>query len=304
MTACVFPGREPASVVESDSPRSPRLGVPGRFLKSYPLGALGAAAILILIILGLTAPLVAPYDINEFAGEPGQPPALDHLFGTDKLGRDILSRVLYGARISLVVGFAAIALGGVAGTAIGLVSGYKPGVIDGIVQRFIDVMVAFPKLVLLLIVVRLLGPSMTTVVLAIAFGLLPSIVRVVRSAALSERSSLYVEAARASGAADLRILCRHLLPNIAPVVVVVATSLLGQAILAEAALSFLGLGIAPPNPSWGADVSQARLSFPLNTWSAFFPGAAITVSVLGFTLLGDALRDALDPKLRAARTSA
>jgi peptide/nickel transport system permease protein len=173
--------------------------------------------------------------------------------------------------------------------------------VDTVVQRIVDTMIAFPQLILLLIIVRLLGPSVRNVILVIAIGIMPGIARVIRGATLSEKTNQYVEAARAIGAGDLRIIVRHIVPNVAPLAIVAATTLLGTAILAEASLSFLGLGVPPPNPSWGADISAARTSFPINIPAALFPGLAISLTVLGFNLLGDTLRDVLDPRLRGAR---
>jgi peptide/nickel transport system permease protein len=270
-------------------------------LRGNPLGAVGALFILLLIFVGVFAPLLAPHPISAFISKPNQAPSLSYPFGVDRLGQDIFSRVINGARISLEVGFLAVALGTAVGLAIGILSGYKGGAIDTFIQRGVDVAIAFPQLILLLILIRLLGPSIRNVILAIALGIIPGVARVVRGAALSEKNNQYVEAARAMGASDLRILVRHLIPNVAPLAIVIATTLLGGAILAEAALSFLGLGIPPPNPSWGADISAARNALPYNTWSALFPGIAISLSVLGFNLLGDSLRDILDPRLRGSR---
>ncbi len=270
-------------------------------LRNNVLGAIGGALIAVMIFVGVLAPVLAPHDINAYVGTPNQSPSLTHPFGTDKLGRDIISRVIYGARISLLVGFVAVSAGTAAGMVVGVFSGFKGGLIDTAIQRLVDVAIGFPQLILLLIVVRLLGPSIIDVILAIAFGIIPGVARVIRGATLSERNNAYIEAARSMGASDARILFRHLVPNLVPLAIVLATTLLGGAILAEASLSFLGLGIPPPNPSWGADISTARTSFPINTWTAFFPGLAISLSVLAFNLLGDAVRDTLDPRLRGGR---
>ncbi|HLZ72625.1 MAG TPA: ABC transporter permease [Dehalococcoidia bacterium] len=269
--------------------------------RANPLGVFGGVLILVLIVVGILAPAIAPYPIDKFAGVPIKAPSAAHLFGTDKFGRDIFSRVVHGARISLEVGFFSVILGTLVGMIIGTISGYAGGLVDAVIQRSVDTAIAFPQLILLLIVIRVLGPSIVNVILVIAIGIVPGVARVVRGAVLSEARNAYVEAARATGASGARIVGRHLVPNVLPLTIVIATTLLGTAILAEASLSFLGLGITPPNPSWGADISAARNSFPINTWSALFPGIAISLTVLGFNLLGDALRDILDPRLRGSR---
>ncbi len=270
-------------------------------MRANPLGVLGGFLILVLIVVGLFAPLIAPYSINQYAGIPARAPTLDHIFGTDKFGQDIFSRVVHGARISLVVGLFAVGLGTLVGMAIGITSGYAGGLLDTVVQRTVDTAIAFPQIILLLMVIRVLGPSIQNVILVVAIGIIPGVARVVRGSVLAERRNAYVEAAQAMGASHLRVIVRHLTPNVLPLGIVIATTLLGTAILAEAALSFLGLGVPPPNPSWGADISVARTSFPINTSAALFPGAAISLTVLGFNLLGDALRDILDPRLRGSR---
>lgn len=281
--------------------RRPALGRAWRLARANPLGAFGLFLILTLVLVGVFAPLIAPYQINGFSGIPSRGPTADHIFGTDKFGQDIFSRVVHGARISLKVGVFAVGIGTVLGMLIGVTSGYAGGWIDAIVQRCVDTAIAFPQIILLLIVIRVLGPSVTNVILVVAIGIVPGVARVVRGTILSERQNQYVEAARALGASGPRIVLRHLLPNVLPLGIVIATTLLGTAILAEASLSFLGLGVPPPNPSWGADISASRTSFPINTWAALFPGLAISLTVLGFNLLGDAVRDVLDPRLRGSR---
>ena len=268
--------------------------------KQSPLGVVGLFLILLLAVTGIFAPLIAPYGINEFAGPANASPGDGFIFGTDKFGQDIFSRVVHGARISLQVSFLSVLGGTLVGLLIGAFSGFKGGKVDTVVQRVVDTMIAFPALIFLLIVVRLLEPSLRNVIIVIAIAIIPGIARVIRGAALSERNNQYVEAASALGATDMRVLMRHIVPNLMPLAIVLATTLLGAAILAEASLSFLGLGIPPPNPSWGADISASRTSFPINVWSAFFPGLAITLTVLGFNLLGDGLRDVLDPRLRGS----
>lgn len=269
-----------------------------RTVRLNPLGAFGALLILLLIVVGALAPWISPHGVNEFVALPGLGPSREYPFGTDRFGQDILSRVIRGARISLQVGFISVACGTFAGLIIGAYSGYKGGIIDSIVQRIVDTAIAFPQLLFLLVIVRVLDPSMRNVIIAIAILIVPSVARIVRSAALVERNNLYIEAARSTGASDTRILLRHVVPNVLPIAIVVATTLLGTAILAEASLSFLGLGIPPPNPSWGNDISEARKTLPINVSAALFPGIAISLTVLGFNLVGDAVRDIFDPRLR------
>ncbi len=263
-----------------------------------PLGAFGLLLIVLLVVAGIFAPWIARYEVNEFAGLPSESPSSEFFFGTDKFGQDIYSRVIHGARISLQVSFLSVLGGTAAGLVIGAISGYRGGRVDTVIQRLVDTAIAFPALILLLIMVRLLDPSLNNVILVIAIVIIPPNARVIRSAALVERNNDYVMAARALGATDTRILIRHIIPNVFPLAIVLATTLLGTAILAEASLSFLGLGVPPPNPSWGADISASRTAFPINVPAAFFPGLAITLTVLGFNLLGDGLRDILDPRLR------
>jgi ABC-type dipeptide/oligopeptide/nickel transport system permease subunit len=269
----------------------------GLILRDNPLGFFGLVVIFILAVFALFAPIIAPYDPERFVGAGTADPSLDHFFGTDKLGRDMFSRVVFGARISLMIGFGAVIFGTVVGTLLGIFSGYVGGWIDGIIMRGVDTLIAFPALLLLLIMRQVLGPSLQTLIIAIALAIIPRLSRVVRGAVLSERNNQYVEAARALGASTPRILLVHIAPNIIALAIIVMTTLLGTAILAEASLSFLGLGV-PDTVTWGKDVSDARNSFPVHIWWAFFPGAAITLTVLGFNLLGDSLRDIFDPRLR------
>jgi peptide/nickel transport system permease protein len=270
-----------------------------RALRRSPSGIAGVTLVLLFVGLGLVGPALAPFEVDDLAGAAGQAPGARFLLGTDALGRDILSRVLHGARISLGVAGGAVGLGTAVGLLVGLVSGYRGGRVDLLAQRVVDVVVAVPPLVLLLVAVRVSGPSAGTVVAVIGLVIAPGVARIVRGAVLVERALPYVEASRALGGSDTRIIFRHILPNIVPVVIVVATTLLAAAMLAEASLSFLGLGVPPPNPSWGADVAAARNAFPVNVSQALFPGLAMALAVLGVTLLGDWLRDLLDPRLRS-----
>lgn len=281
----------------------PRTSAIGRWRRAWllirdnPLGFFGLVVILVLVVFAIFAPFIAPHDPHSFVAAGKLNPSLSHLFGTDESGRDMFSRVVFGARISLMIGFSAVLFGTVVGTLIGVFSGYAGGWMDGVIQRSVDTLIAFPQLLLLLIMRQVLGPSLQTLIIAIGIAIIPGVARVVRGAVLSERNNQYVEAARALGASTPRILLLHITPNILPLAIIIMTTLLGGAILAEAALSFLGLGI-PEAVTWGKDVSDARGSLPVHVWWAFFPGAAITLTVLGFNLLGDALRDIFDPRLR------
>jgi peptide/nickel transport system permease protein len=273
-----------------------------RFVRRKPLGAFGALVLLALVFTAIFAPLIATHD--PFAQERSAvlvSPGSAHWFGGDNVGRDVFSRVVYGARISVTVGMVAVAIGILGGTTVGLISAYWGRWVDMLIQRLMDAIMAFPTLVLALAVVALLGPSIRNIMLAIGFVLIPAESRVVRGAVLSIKENQYVEAARACGATDRRIILRHILPNVVPVLIVLASIRLGGAILTEASLSFLGLGTPPPNPSWGQMLSQqGRLYFETAPWMALFPGIAISLSVLGINLFGDALRDVLDPRLRGS----
>lgn len=270
-----------------------------RLIRQNPLGCIGLIIITVLVVVAVFAPLIAPYRIADYhAGQPRESPSLAHLFGTDYLGRDMFSRVVYGARISMSVAFLSVIGGTMIATVFGIISGYMSGAIDNLIQRVVDTVLAFPQLLFLLILAQVLGPSFNTVVLAIGIGIIAPVTRVVRGAVLSEKNNQYVEAARALGASTPRILFFHIAPNIVALAIIVATTLLGFAILLEASLSFLGLGIPVPNPSWGTDISLSRNQLPFHFWWAFFPGLAITLTVLAFNLLGDSLRDIFDPRLR------
>jgi len=296
----------PRPLEEAQAPRGLRAGTATRLfllVLRNPLGLAGLLLVLTLVVVGSLAPYIAPHGQNEMTFIPFQGPSWGHPFGTDKLGRDILSRVIFGARISLAVGFLSVIGGTAAGTIVGMVSGYFGLWVDNLIQRIVDTVMAFPALILLLIIISVLGPSITNVVIVIGIGIIPGVSRVIRGAVLAEKQNQYVGAAQAMGASSFRVVFRHLMPNVMPLAIVIATTLLGGAILAEASLSFLGLGVPPPNPSWGADVSQARNAFPIHVWWAFFPGLAISLTVLGFNLLGDTIRDVLDPRLRGRGTA-
>jgi peptide/nickel transport system permease protein len=273
-------------------------GIAG-FARRKPLGVIGAVMLLSMVVTGLLAPVLAPYDPLVFhSADTLQKPNSTYLLGSDDKGRDILSRIMYGAQISLEVGAIAVGAGTTFGLLVGLVSGYLGGKTDFFVQRVVDSFQAFPALFLALAVTTALGREVKYVGIALAIVTWPTASRVIRSAVLAHASSVYIEAARAVGAQTPRILFRHILPNIMSIYIVLATAGLAQAILVEASLSFLGVGVRPPEPSWGGMLLEAQRFAVRAPWMAIFPGIAISVAVFGFNLFGDALRDHLDPRLR------
>jgi peptide/nickel transport system permease protein len=285
------------------APLAPRLSaVEGvsRFIRKKPLGAAGAFIILGMLVVAGTAELLAPYDpyAADYAAQFGRPSA-EHWFGTDEFGRDLMSRIMYGARIALFVGFTASFLGCTVGGLLGVMSAYLGGTVDLLLERLMDMLLAFPQLILALAIASILGPAVQNVVIAIAVPIVPRAARVVRATALSVKENVYVEAVNALGAARFRIVLRHIVPNVVAPYIILLTAQLGGAILAEAALSYLGLGAAEPTPSWGLMLSGSALSYAEKApWIPVFPGIAISLGVFGFNLFGDSLRDALDPKLR------
>jgi peptide/nickel transport system permease protein len=266
-----------------------------------PLGLASAAVILVLVLTAIFADLLAPYDPLEAQPEVRlASPSRAHPFGTDDIGRDVLSRVIHGSRISLWVGLLAVGVGTVVGMAIGLLSGYCEGRIDMVLQRLMDAIMAIPGLVLALAIVSVLRPNTTNAMLAIAMVIIPGNSRIVRGAVLSAKQNRYVEAAQAIGCQHPRIIKNHILPNVTAPILIIASIWFGNAILIEASLSFLGLGTQPPTPSWGLMLSSTGRAFMEQApWLAIFPGFAISVAVLAFNLFGDTLRDAWDPKLRS-----
>lgn len=261
------------------------------------LAVVGGVIILVMIASALAAPLLTSADPVEMRLADRQlPPSRDHFFGTDEFGRDVFTRVLYGGRISLRVGIIAVSIGMIIGSVIGLAAGYFGKWFDMVSQRVIDVMLAFPDLILALAIVAVLGPSLTNVMIAIGISSIPVYARVMRGQVLSLREKEYVEAARAAGAGHLRLIFRHILPNALSPIVVIATLGIAAAILAGAGLSFIGMGAQPPSPEWGAMLARGREFLRNEWWIATFPGIFIAVTVLGFNLLGDGLRDALDPR--------
>ncbi|MFN8556347.1 MAG: ABC transporter permease [Dehalococcoidia bacterium] len=278
----------------------PLAGV-GRFARRKPLGAAGAVIILLIALTAIFADQIAPrrFDKQDIVARL-EPPSAKFVFGTDDLGRDVFSRLVYGARISLAVSFGAVALGLLHGSLWGIVSGYVGGATDLVVQRVMDGILSIPLLLMAMVIVAVLGASLPNVILAMGFVLTPSVNRVVRSAVLSVKSQPYIEAARTVGARPLRTVVYHVLPNVAPPLIVVSTINLGSAIITESSLSFLGMGVPPPFPTWGGMLSGTGRSFLQDApWLAIFPGLVISITVLAFNLLGDAVRDVLDPRLRS-----
>jgi peptide/nickel transport system permease protein len=270
------------------------------FVRQRPLGAVGAAIILVMVVLAATAGWLAPYDALEtdYASMIAAPNSA-HWLGTDAFGRDVLSRIIYGSRTALMVGLGASLLGATFGSLIGVASAYFGGRIDLFVQRIMDVLFAFPVIILALVVVAVLGTGAGNVILAIATPMVPRCARVVRASALAVREMPYIDAARASGFGHRRIILRHMLPNVMAPILIMATAFLGEAILLEASLSFLGLGVQEPTAAWGLMLRGAAVEFAETApWMAIFPGLAISLGVFGFNLFGDSLRDALDPRLR------
>ena len=274
-----------------------------RFARRKPLGAAGGFVILFMLVVAIFAPLIAPYDpyelVDPIAEHKYLAPGREFLLGGDIIGRDVLSRVIFGARISMYVGVVSVLLGTTIGTFIGIVSAYLGGKADLIIQRFIDALMAFPALILAMAIMAVLGPSVNNVIAALVIVFIPGVTRVVRSQALSIREMDYVTAARAIGAGPWRIMLRHMLPNVASTLIVLATITLGWAIIVEASLSFLGVGVPPDVPSWGGMLTGAAQTYIKRApWVAISPLVAIAVTVFAVNLLGDAMRDVLDPRLR------
>jgi len=291
----------PAPVVLRESARLSRAGrALWLFCRHKPLGAFGGFLVVLMIGTALFANWIAPYTYDEtIRGARMKAPSGQFWMGTDNLGRDVFSRVVYGARISVTVGFGAVLLANVLAASVGITCGYFGGKYDICVQRVVDAWQSFPFLVVILSIMAVLGPGLLNVILALGVLGAAGASRVIRGTTLSVVQNQYIEAARAVGAGHLRIMLRYVLPNVAATIIILATIGLGGAILAESALSFLGFGVPPPYPSWGAMLSGSGRSFFYTApWMAIWPGAAISLAVFGFNMLGDALRDVLDPRLR------
>jgi peptide/nickel transport system permease protein len=270
------------------------------FCRREPLGAFGMLIVLIMAVTGFSAELIAPYSptANDFASMT-EAPSWTHWLGTDQFGRDLLSRIIYGARTALIVGLTSAIVGGFAGLVLGVASAYFGGKLDLVFQRIFDVVMAFPLIIMALAVVSIFGTGVHNVIVAITIPLIPRCARVVRSSALAIREIPYVDAARACGYSHSRIILRHMVPNVMAPFLIMLTAFVGQAILAEASLSYLGLGVQEPTPAWGLMLQGGAEEYASTApWIAIFPGLAIALTVFGVSLFGDALRDVLDPKMR------
>jgi peptide/nickel transport system permease protein len=279
-----------------DAKPARRITIPHKWRN--PIGAIGAVVIVVTVAIALFAPLIAPYSPSEQKAKRLLGPSGAHLMGTDELGRDTLSRIIFGARVSLQVGIIAVLIALVVGTLLGVVTGYFGGKTDTIIMRFVDIMFAFPVLILAIVIAGLLGPSRRNAMIAIGIAYAPAFARVIRGSVLAVVSEPYLEAGRVMGARHGWLIRRYVLPNILAPLLVLTSIYLSSAILSEAALSFLGLGAQPPEPSWGGMLNIARTYMERAPWMAVFPGLAIMIVVLGFNFLGDGLRDILDPRLR------
>jgi peptide/nickel transport system permease protein len=293
---------EPALATEGSGVATAWEAMPRRrlaFLGKWrnPIGLVGAVIIVVNVLVALFGPYVWTLDPNELVADRFESPSWDHPMGTDELGRDTLARIIHGARISLYVGAISVSIAFVGGVVFGLLAGYYKGIIDTTLMRLVDIMFSLPGIVLAIVIAGLLGPNRRNAMIAIGIVILPAFARVVRGAVLEVMGYPYTESARALGAGGWRIMMRHVIPNIGAPLLVLVTVYLSVAILAEAALSFLGLGTQPPEASWGGMLSTARTYIDITPWLSIFPGAAIMIVVLGFNLLGDGLRDILDPRL-------
>jgi peptide/nickel transport system permease protein len=274
-----------------------------RLFRDKPLGAAGGVLLLAFVIVGLFAPWIAPFGFNDISPiERLQAPSPEHWFGTDNLGRDVLSRCIHGAQLSVIIGCTAAALATLISAVIGIVSGYFGGAFDLFVQRFVDAWMSFPDLIILIVVVSVVGPGMPQII--VTLGLLLGIggSRIVRSAVIGVREHMHVHAAQSIGSSSTRILWRHILPNVMPPIIVLFTTRVGTVILAESGLAFLGLGVPPPSPTWGAMLSGSGRTYMFQgPWLALAPGLCLTAVVYATNVFGDALRDLLDPRMRGTR---
>ncbi len=291
------------SITKAPRRRSPIAVFIGRLFREKPLGAAGAVVFLLFLFCGLFADFLAPYGYNQISPlNRLKPPSWQFPFGTDNLGRDVLSRCLYGAQLSVIIGFCAAGIATIVSVVIGILSGYLGGRFDMIMQRLVDAWMSFPDLVVLIVVVSVVGPGLVPIIciLGVLLGINGS--RIIRGATISVRENMYVNAAQSMGATLPRILIRHILPNVMPPIIILFTTRVGFVILAESGLSFLGLGVPPPAPTWGGMLSGSGRTYMLQgPWLALAPGLCLTVVVYATNVFGDALRDLLDPRMRGSR---
>ena len=293
------PGRPLGLLDSAVAPRKPRRPTIWSSIRRQRLASTGAILVAFFAVVAIVGPSLAPHgETEQFTKDRLQGPSARYPFGTDEFGRDVLSRLLHGARISFEVGAIVVGIAGSLGIVFGMIAGYRRGWIDNIITLLMDIVYAFPAVLLAIAVITMLGNSLTNAIIAISLVYMPPFVRVVRGASITVRHTAYVEAAHAMGASTSRILSRHVFPNITAPLIVQTSLSFAFAILSEASLAFLGLGNKPPAPSWGSMVSSSYGFLQLDPWAAIFPGVAIALTVLGFNLLGDGLRDALDPRLR------
>ena len=279
-------------------PRS-QVSIVWRELRRNPGAVLGGVVLLLLIFMAVFAPVIAPRDPNKVVAKDSfAPPSVEHPMGADRYGRDVLSRVIYGARISLTIGLIAVGIAVVVGVPMGLLAGWNSGILGSAIMRLTDAMLAFPGILLALSIIAVLGPGLTNAMIAVGIGAIPTYARLVRGSVLSAKENLYVDAALVIGCTTPRVMFRHILPNVAAPIIVFSTLRIATAILSAAGLSFLGLGAQPPTADWGTSVSEGRNVMNFAWWISTFPALAIMVAVLAINLLGDGLRDALDPRLR------
>lgn len=292
-----------AQPLRRSRPASPTLHFIGRLFREKPLGAISGLVFLAFLLCGIFADFLAPYGMNQISPiNRLKPPSWAFPFGTDNLGRDMLSRCIYGAQLSVIIGFCGAGLATLISVVLGIVTGYLGGKVDLIVQRFVDAWQSFPDLIVLIVVVSVVGPGMPQII--VTLGLLLGIAgsRIIRSAVLSVRENMYVHAAQSIGASTPRILWRHILPNVLPPIIVLFTTRVGVVILIESALSFLGLGVPPPAPTWGGMLSGSGRAFMFHgPWLALAPGLCLTIVVYATNMFGDALRDLFDPRMRGSR---
>jgi ABC-type dipeptide/oligopeptide/nickel transport system permease subunit len=301
-----------AEAVAAPAPASAELAGPStlgrqwraitRFARNQPLGVVGIFIILVIAFAAIFAPMIAKHSPTATSVDILEAPNSDHWFGTTRQGKDVYARVVYGARVSLQVGISTVIISVIGGTVLALLAGYLGGLVDQIISRIADVLIAFPSILFALTLATAIGKGLTTIVISISIIFTPVIMRIMRGAVLQQRGTMYVEAARVIGASETRIIFRHILPNLIGIAIITASATLPAAILTESGLSFLGVGVALGDPSWGGDLSgDARQFFQIAWWMAIFPGLALSLTVLAFNLLGDSLRDTLDPRLRGTR---